>query len=214
AAEKATPENGLPLTALGIGALVCLSLGVGLWLHRRADKGASAPMQEPLPKALVNVEEVDRLVESKATAAQDVDVVECSVYGPHAARPGNQIMIQVFLHLPEQSERASFLAKAMDSSATLRATRCLEIAIKRGATVEISFAVNRLRVDEPVQSVVWRGQPVFCQFVVMIPKGTSGQSFFPVVRISVDGRLIGHIKFCISSDPDAASPRSGLLGDH
>lgn len=101
----------------------------------------------------------------------------------------------------------------MDLSATLRA-RCPEIAIKRGATVEISFAVNTLRVDEPVQSVVWQGRPVFCQFVVTIPKGTSGQSFFAVVRVSVDGSLIGRIKFRISSDPAAAQPERVRLDGH
>jgi hypothetical protein len=59
-------------------------------------------------------------------AAEDVDVVECSVYGPRVARPGEGIMIAVFLHLGDERHRASFLAKAMDLSATLRA-RCSQI---------------------------------------------------------------------------------------
>ncbi len=46
------------------------------------------------------------------------------------------------------------------------------------------------------------------------PEATSGQSFFPVVRFSVDGSLVGCIKFRISSDPAASSPKTGPLGDH
>ena len=199
--------------SLGLGVLVG-GLVVVVWLLRRAHKKASAPVQELLRKALANLEKVGRLVRSNATASQDVDLVDCSVFGPRAARPGDTIMIQVFLHLPEQRERASFQAAAMDSSATSKGTRTLEIAIKRGARVEISFAVNALRVDEPVQSVVWQGQPVFCQFLVAIPQGTSDQSFFCVVRVSIDGSLIGCIKFRISSDPNTAGPQPALLGDY
>jgi hypothetical protein len=87
------------------------------------------------------------------------DTVECSVFGPPAVPPNEAALIQVFLHLPEQVKRASFLAGSMDSSATLKGTRSLEIEIKRGARVEVSLAVNGLLIDEPVQSVVWRGQP-------------------------------------------------------
>jgi len=199
--------------SLGLGVLVG-GLVVVVWLLRRARQKASAPVEELFRKALVNPEEVGGLVQSNAAVSQDVDLVDCSVFGPPAARPGDTIMIQVFLHLPEQRERASFQAAAMDSSATSKGTRTLEIAIKRGARVEISFAVNALRVDEPVQSVVWQGQPVFCQFLVAIPQGTSDQSFFCVVRVSIDGSLIGCIKFRISSDPNTTGPQPALLGDY
>jgi hypothetical protein len=142
------------------------------------------------------------------------DTVECSVFGPPAMPPGETALIQVFLHLSEQAERANFLASAMDSSATLKGTRSLELQIKRGARVEISLAVNVAVVDEPVQSVVWRGQPVFCQFLLTIPAGTSGHSFFPVVRVSIDGSLVGCIKFRILSDSSAGISQSRPLGDH
>jgi hypothetical protein len=146
------------------------------------------------------------------TAAEDVDVVEFSVFGPRTARPGNEIMIVTFLHLPEDRKRATFLAKAMDFSAILRA-RCPEITIMRGETVEISCAVSTLVVDEPVQAFVWQGRPTSCQFLVTIPEGTSGRSFFAVVRLSVNGNMIGRMKFRISSDPNAADGQKVGWGD-
>ena len=142
------------------------------------------------------------------------DNVECSVFGPSAGPPGGTVLIQVFLHLANQAEHASFLAGAMDASAKLKGTRSLDLAIKRGARVEIALSANGLVVDEPVQSVVWRGEPAFCQFLATIPAGTSGQSFFPVVRVSVDGKLVGAIKFRLSSDATASRPVSEPLGDH
>ena len=142
------------------------------------------------------------------------EIVECSVFGPPAAPPGGTVLIQVFLHLATQAERASFLATTMDASAKLEGTKALDLAIKRGARVDIAFSANGLAVDEPVQSVVWRGEPAYCQFLATIPAGTSGQSFFAVVRVSVDGKLAGAIKFRLSSDATASQPTSEPLGDH
>jgi hypothetical protein len=102
----------------------------------------------------------------------------------------------------------------MDASSKLKATRSLDLPIKRGALVEIAFSANGLVVDDPVQSVVWRGEPAYCQFLATIPADTSGQSFFPVVRVSVDGKLVGPIKFRLSSDVAASQPTSEPLGDH
>jgi hypothetical protein len=142
------------------------------------------------------------------------DIVECSVFGPSAAPPGKTILIQVFLHLADQAERASFLATATDASAKLKSAKPLDLPIKRGARVEIAFAANGLTVDEPVQSVVWRGEPTFCQFQATIPKGTNGDSFLPIVRVSIDGKLVGRIAFSLSSDDAASRPASEPLGDH
>jgi TIR domain len=81
-------------------------------------------------------------------------------------------------------------------------------------TFECGIAVISVLVDDPVQSVVWRGESAYCQFLATIPAGTSGQTFFAVLRLSVDGRLTGSIKFRLSSDAAAPQPTSEPLGDH
>jgi hypothetical protein len=90
----------------------------------------------------------------------------------------------------------------MDLSAKLRA-KGPEIEIKRGATVELSFSANRLFVDEPIQKIIWEGRATGCQFAVTIPQGTEGVSFVAAVRVSLNGSLIGCIKFSILSHLEA-----------
>jgi TIR domain len=174
------------------------------------------PPPPPLTPTPAPIQDVPRgpVAAARPFAEPTEDLVDCSVFGPPAAPPGESILIQVFLHLPEQAQRASFMASLMDSSAALKGTQSLQTEIKRGATVEISLSANTLVVEEPVQSVVWQGQPVFCQFLVAIPPGTNGQNFFPNVRVSVDGRLVGRIMFRLSSDRSAASLQSMPLGEH
>ena len=180
--------------------------------HEPPRPAARMPFNKQLSAA--EMKNFAALRRDRTTTSDIADTVECSVFAPPAVPPAEMALIQAFLHLPEQAERASFLASAMDSSTTLKGTRSLEIEIKRGAKVELSLAGSGLLIDEPVQSVVWQGQPVFCQFLVTVPMGTSGQSFFPVVRVSIDGVLVGRIKFRILSDSSATNPQSRPLGDH
>jgi hypothetical protein len=180
--------------------------------HEPPRPAARVPFNKQLSAA--EMENFAALRRDRTITSDIADTVECSVFAPPAVPPAETALIQAFLHLPEQAERASFLASAMDSSTTLKGTRSLEIEIKRGAKVELSLAGSGLLIDEPVQSVVWQGQPVFCQFLVTVPKRTSGQSFFPVVRVSIDGVLVGCIKFRILSDSSATNPQSRPLGDH
>jgi TIR domain len=142
------------------------------------------------------------------------DWVRCSVFGPPAAPPGQKILIQVFLHLSEQADAAWQEARIMDPSAALKGRQSLEAAIKRGARVDISLAADTLEVDEPVQSVIWWGEPTYRQFELTIPPGSNGRNFHPKVRLSVDGQPVGRISFSISADGSAVSPQSTSLGDH
>ncbi len=142
------------------------------------------------------------------------EIVDCSVFGPPAAPSGATVLIQVFLHLASQAQRANFLATAMDAIAKLKGTKALDISVRPGARVDIVFTAIGLGVDEPVQSVVWRGEPTYCQFLVTIPSGTNGQSFFATIRVSVETKLIGSIKFRLSSDDTASRPTSEPLGNN
>jgi TIR domain len=158
--------------------------------------------------------ETSRGASWQTPTAPKLDLVDCSVFGPPTAPPGETVLIQIFLHLPSQAEQARFLATIMDPSAALKGVQTLEARIERGARVDITLATSGLIVEEPVQSVFWTGAPAFRQLVVTIPEHTNGQDFFPIVRISVDGRLIGRIIFRLSSNVSTSSPKSGPLGDH
>jgi hypothetical protein len=141
------------------------------------------------------------------------DAVDCSVFAPPSAPPGETILVQVFLHVPEQSARAQFMASVMDASTTFKGVQSLEVAVPRGARVTAALSVADAEVDEPQQSVVWRGEPVFAQFLLRLPERAAGSALYPVVRISVGGALVGRISFRISLDAGASRPKSEPRGD-
>lgn len=149
----------------------------------------------------------------KKAAEPVADVVDCSVFAPPAAPPGETVMVQVFLHTAQQAERAQFMASVMDAKATLKGVQTLQTEIRRGARVTVALSAKGLEIDEPQQMIVWRGEPVFAQFLVTLPAGAGASTFHPVVRIAVDGGLVGRIAFAIRSDAQATMPRSVAAGE-
>lgn len=144
----------------------------------------------------------------KAVPPPVLDTVDCSVFSPPSAPAGSTVLVQVFLHIPEQAARAQFMASVMDQAATLKGVQTLKVPVARGSSVTVTLSGDGLGVDEPQQAVVWRGEPVFCQFLVSLPEGSRAKSFHSVVRIAVDGGLVGRIVFALSASPDSAAPQS------
>lgn len=130
-----------------------------------------------------------------------VDDVDCSVFAPPAVRQGAKVMVQVFLHRIEQAERAQFLAQTMDDTAKLRGVQTLQVPIQRRTTVQIDLDGRGLSVIEPVQRLLWNGEPTVASFEVEVPLGFKTDTCHPVARMTIDGEPVGRILFQIRIEP-------------
>jgi hypothetical protein len=132
-AAAAAAKNG----AIGLGVLGGLVLVVTFWLFRRAYQKAPAPVQELLRKALVNPEEVGALVESNATAPQDVDV---TVFAPPVVLPCEEVTVQVIFHTPDREREA--LTRAQQAEPAARALAWVPLTIQ---VREAEYALHRAK---------------------------------------------------------------------
>jgi hypothetical protein len=152
-----------------------------------------------------------RLAETRA-----FDPVDFSVFGPPTARAGELILIQVFLHLPEQAGEAKELAEESDVESRRLGIRTLELEIRRGVKVRVHLAFTGLDVDDPVQELTWRGRSEAVQFGVEIPTNSSPGNSIGKVSAYVGGIPIGHVKFKLrveAADASATSLEPQVLGE-
>ncbi len=133
------------------------------------------------------------------------DLVDCSVFAPPAVRGESRFMVQIFLHLVEQTERAEFLATAMDDSSMLRGRQTLQVPITRDTPVRIVLDGQGIEVGEPVQELVWRGEPNVATFSCKLSDGSSSDVLHPIARIYVDGRPVGRILFQVKREGPSVS---------
>ncbi|MDY0170350.1 MAG: toll/interleukin-1 receptor domain-containing protein [Thermoguttaceae bacterium] len=128
-------------------------------------------------------------------ANQRREWVECGVFGPRAAPRGRSFLIQVFLYLPRDAERARILATEVDKGAQPHGRKTLEVQLARETRPTIHLDIPGLDVDNPYQSLVWLGQPDSVQFAVHAPHELDVDSVIGRVTVWVEEIPIGCIRF-------------------
>ncbi len=185
---------GPPLTvkAANYGAPVSLggglvALGFGGLQRRRRRLSGEEEAEEEAPAMPAEVIE--------AQAEEPEEEVSSTVYAPTEAPPGDSFLVQVFVHLPEQAAALDELAKEADDAAKQRMTAKLKKKLKRGTELAFHLTMPGLEIDEPVQSCVWNGEPVWVQFGVTIPQDRKPGNLIGTVVVSESSIPIGHLKF-------------------
>jgi hypothetical protein len=131
------------------------------------------------------------------------DVVDCTVFAPERVRPSQTVFVQVFAHLLEQARAVSILAQRFDRAARPRAVRSLASPITRGCQLTFELRMPAATVEDPVQTLVWRGRPESVQFAVRLPGFSTGE-YIGTVVVRRDMWPVGHVKFKL--DIDSVAP--------
>jgi hypothetical protein len=152
-------------------------------------------------------------VHAGASAAPSGDTVDCTVFAPPSAAPGDSILVQVFAHLPEQAADAQAIAMELDTDARRRTFQSLEAPVAVGARLQFELRMPGLAVDDPVASLIWRRRAEAVQFGVQIPPNAPEGTVIGTLDVSLDSSPVGHVKFKLAVDRDAAKGRSEPQGE-
>ena len=131
------------------------------------------------------------------------DELQCSVYAPHEAVPGDGFQVQAFAHLAEHAPLLGALAKEAEPDSSRRGVDKLG-SVERGRELFFHLNMPGLEVDEPVQSIVWNGDIEPVQFGVNVPDSFKPRRINCKLTVSVEGVAIGHVKFVFAV---VAAPR-------
>jgi hypothetical protein len=160
-----------------------------------------------LPGSLAATRQARR---SRVAGAEPVDF---SVFGPPAMAVDSSIMLQIFLHKPEQADEAAGLAKTFDAAADRRGFMSLETDLELGSLVVFQVTLPKLEINVPVKQIVWRGRTVSVQFAVEAPEGLAAQTIVGKVHAIQDGIPIGHILFKLEVKEKTPAADEQGLGD-
>jgi hypothetical protein len=144
------------------------------------------------------------------------DLVDVSAFAPEVGSAGAEVLVQVFLHRLHDAGIAERRARAADRDAVTRGIATLVTEIVRGKRVDILIEGRDFAIDEPLQSIVWRGEPSACQYFVTLPKSTPGGTPCNLrVRVFLDDFPVGSLRFTIkvSATPTEAAGSIAIRGD-
>jgi hypothetical protein len=141
------------------------------------------------------------------------DFVECTVFSPAVAAPGSSILVQAFVHLPDDADDARALAMEFDTLARARTFRTLTSPISVGSRLHFELRMPGLVIDDPVASLVWRSKAEAVQFGVFIPPDVTVGTVIGTFAVSLDSAPLGHVKFKLTVEEEARSVPSEPQGE-
>lgn len=124
-----------------------------------------------------------------------LDPVDCSVFTSAETAAGETILIQLFIHRPEQGDPSGGPARAFDSGSLRSGFRRLEIDVERGAVLSFYLDLPGLVVDEVSRDLIWAGSPGAVEFHVSVPAEAARGTVPGTVHADLDGIPIGVIRF-------------------
>jgi hypothetical protein len=132
------------------------------------------------------------------------DVVDCTVFAPRTAPPGESISVQVFVHMPHLLSEAFALATTIDPRTAMRGISTLEAELETGARVQIRLEVPGASVEGEA-SLRWHGRTQGRSFSVVLPAGAAGRQFNAKALFFLDRTPIGWVGFVLTCAPGSDS---------
>ena len=140
------------------------------------------------------------------------DTVVCSAFAPPQAKPGEDIMVQVWAHLPEKREEAAIYASEFDPGTSMRQFRTLSAPFEKGDEITFTLSTKGIEIENNEQSLTWQGATESVQFLVSVPADFPSSKMFFTLTAYKNTLPVGQLLFNIAvgqAPATAAQP----LGD-
>lgn len=106
------------------------------------------------------------------------------------------MLVQVYLHLYEETEKVKTLAQESDKNAERRDYIPLQYKLKKGDRVDVLLNIyGETLLMSDSKSVIWQGSFTKCSFDYFVPKDIDMDELSCVAMLTVNGAPVGEMRF-------------------
>ena len=119
-----------------------------------------------------------------------------SIFAPAEVKRKSHMLIQVYLHLFEETEKVKALAQESDKNAERRNFIPLQCKLKKGDTVDVQLDIyGEALLMSDKKGVVWQGSFTKCSFDYFVPMDIDVDELSCVAMLTVNGVPVGEMRF-------------------
>ena len=131
-----------------------------------------------------------------APEKQDVpEHVEFAAFTRRSITPNCKFILDVWAYLSFQYSRIYDIAQKLDRDVNLG--RKTGVSVSRGAVLSIKVDIPLLSVKDPVDTLVWTGQPANTSYIIEVPADTPTGEYPGKAVICCEGLTIARLVFLI-----------------
>lgn len=160
-----------------------------------AGAGLSVIVGGPIGAIIGGITELWSSIRVKKTKKISEDVYS-SIFAPAEVKRKSHMLVQVYLHLYEETEKVKALAQESDKNAERRDYIPLQCELKKGDMVDVQLNIYGEKLLMPdKKSVIWQGSFTKCSFDYYVPKDIDVDELSCVALLSVNGVPVGEMRF-------------------
>lgn len=119
-----------------------------------------------------------------------------SIFVPAEVKRKSHMLVQVYLHLYEETDKVKALAQESDKTAERRDYIPLQCKLKKGDKVDVLLNIyGETLLMSDKKSVVWQGSFTKCSFDYYLPKDIDVDELSCVAMLTVNGVPVGEMRF-------------------
>lgn len=133
---------------------------------------------------------------NKLCSKREKQSVYSSIFAPSEVKRATHMLVQVYLHLPKETEKVQTFAQEADKNAERRDYIPLQCKLKKGDTVDVLmniYSESILMSDK--KSVVWQGSFTKCSFDFFVPRDIDVEELSCMAMVCVNGTPVGEMRF-------------------
>lgn len=133
-----------------------------------------------------------------------------SIFAPAEIKRKSTMLVQVYLHLLEETEKMKKLAQESDKNAKRRDYMPLQCKLKKGDKVDVLLNLyGETLLKSEKKSVVWQGSFTKCSFDFFVPKNIDVDELNCVAQMTVNDIPVGEMRFItkIVESPRQLNPK-------
>ena len=133
-----------------------------------------------------------------------------SIFAPAEVKRAAHMLVQVYLHLPQETEKVQTFAREADKDAERRDYIPLQCKLKKGDSVGVLMSIygESILMSEK-KSVVWQGSFIKCSFDYFVPKDLDVEELSCMAMLTVNGIPAGEMRFItkVVENPRQLNPK-------
>lgn len=163
---------------------------LGIGCRQRIDD-----LHEAIAEHVKYVKELDCEI-ARAKALVQAETVYSSVFAPLEVKRRSNMMVQIYLHKPEEADIVCNLAYESQKNAERRGYTPLCLKLNKGDKVKIEFSLygEDLLLSES-KSLIWSGSFTKCAFRYFVHENINVHELYCEATMEVNGAMIGEICF-------------------
>lgn len=141
------------------------------------------------------------------------EALKSTAFAPKEAEKGDEFLVSVFIHKPEECQEVELMARVIDENSYLQNTKTLSIIISEGDRIDFQLScagsnAGDFIFDENKKGLIWDGEMASVEFCVSVSEECRKKAFIGKLQFAVNKEPAGEMLFKTLIVDKASAPIS------